>query len=161
MTRPGPGEHLLLPRGYERANAPAVLPWESARRKLEAAGSYWLATVRADGRPHVTPLWGAWVNDDFYFTGIPTAQWARNIVPHPEAAVHLESGADVVIVEGMVVDLPTIADRGIADAIVAQWTAKYGRLVPDPVNDGMYCLRPTAARAWSRFPDDATRWRFA
>ncbi|QFG25164.1 pyridoxamine 5'-phosphate oxidase family protein [Actinomadura sp. WMMB 499] len=32
--------------------------WPEARRLLEDAELYWLATVRADGRPHVTPLIG-------------------------------------------------------------------------------------------------------
>ena len=30
--------------------------WADAREQLERAQVYWLSTVRADGRPHVTPL---------------------------------------------------------------------------------------------------------
>jgi hypothetical protein len=36
----------------ERAEA---TPWADAARALEEAELYWLTTVRADGRPHVTP----------------------------------------------------------------------------------------------------------
>ena len=30
-------------------------PWPEARRRLAEADTYWLATVRPDGRPHVVP----------------------------------------------------------------------------------------------------------
>src|SRR6266567_5881253 len=33
-----------------------VTPWDQTRRVLETAELFWLSTVRADGRPHVTPL---------------------------------------------------------------------------------------------------------
>ena len=32
-----------------------VTPWEETRQVLETAELFWLSTVRADGRPHVTP----------------------------------------------------------------------------------------------------------
>ena len=31
-------------------------PWAEVASTLEGAELYWLTTVRADGRPHVTPL---------------------------------------------------------------------------------------------------------
>jgi len=34
--------------------------WEETRRALEAAELFWISTVRADGRPHVTPLVAVW-----------------------------------------------------------------------------------------------------
>jgi hypothetical protein len=34
----------------------ATTAWPDARDQLAAADRYWLATVRADGRPHVMPL---------------------------------------------------------------------------------------------------------
>ena len=30
--------------------------WKETRRALEDAELFWISTVRADGRPHVTPL---------------------------------------------------------------------------------------------------------
>ncbi len=30
--------------------------WEETRRALESAEMFWISTVRADGRPHATPL---------------------------------------------------------------------------------------------------------
>ena len=46
-----------------------LLPWSWARERLEQALTYWIATVRPEGRPHVMPSWGAWVGDRFYFEG--------------------------------------------------------------------------------------------
>jgi hypothetical protein len=37
-------------------------PWEETRRVLETAEVFWLSTVRADGRPHVTPVAAAWLD---------------------------------------------------------------------------------------------------
>ena len=62
-----------------------------------------------------------------------------------------------MIVDGVGDDATPDAD--IAGKIVASWTSKYGRLIPDP-SKGMYRLRPRSIRAWTRFPHDATRWRF-
>jgi hypothetical protein len=37
--------------------------WETARQIVETApATYWLATVRPDGRPHVMPILSVWVN---------------------------------------------------------------------------------------------------
>lgn len=143
--------------GFARAAAP-TLEWPSVEARLSEARNYWLATVRPDGRPHVTPLWGVWVDATFYFSGIPTAHWARNLAANPQVTAHLESGDEVVIVEGMAEDVVTDADVG--ERIIAAWDAKYGRLHPEPSTDGIFRLRPRTVRAWTD-PDtfgDATRW---
>ena len=47
-----------------------VTPWAEARARLEKAEkyrNYWLATVRPDGRPHVMPVIGLWMDGAFYF----------------------------------------------------------------------------------------------
>lgn len=161
--RAGPAEpearRLKLPKGYQvAAGKEGLLPWARVVEWVEQALNYWLATTRPDGRPHVTPVWGAWAGGALYFDGIPTARWARNIASNPAAAIHLESGTEVVILEGVVEDVVTDAD--VAARIVAAWTAKYGRLLPEPATSGIFRLRPGTARAWSQFPDDATSYRF-
>jgi len=45
-------------------------PWAEARQRLETPErdrTYWLATVHPDGRPHVVPLLGLWLDEAFYF----------------------------------------------------------------------------------------------
>ena len=155
-----PSHRLKMPAGYEATEGDTLLPWSHVTERLDTAVNYWLATTRPDGRPHVTPIWGIWVSDALYFDGIPTARWARNMVVNPAVAVHLEDGYDVVILEGDVEDIEAIPHVDLSTRIVEAWDAKYGRLHPDPVNDGMFCLRPRSVRAWSRFPHDATRWDF-
>ena len=143
-----------------------TLPWSHAVERLERATNYWLATTRPDGRPHVTPVWGAWVDGALYFDGLPTTLWGRNIAIDSRIAVHLESGDDVVIIEGVVEDVTP--DAALGDRIVATYTTKYDYPIPKPAEDGIFCLRPSTARAWTvrhlRDSDenwaDATRWDF-
>ena len=74
-------------------------------------------------------------------------------------SVHLESGDDVVILEGLAEDVTT--DEVLGRRIIAAWMAKYGRLAPDPAGSGMCRLRPQVARGWSASSlKDGARWRF-
>jgi nitroimidazol reductase NimA-like FMN-containing flavoprotein (pyridoxamine 5'-phosphate oxidase superfamily) len=154
-------EPLQAPLGYGfPTNTLQLLPWSFAEERLQAARNYWLATVRPSGSPHVTPLWGVWVDRCLYVDGLPAARWARNIARNPAASVNLEDGAIVVIVEGLVEDV--IPDAETSRRILAAWDAKYGRLHPEPMTRGMFRLRPTTARGWSVDTlGDGTRWRFA
>ncbi|HCI79238.1 MAG TPA: pyridoxamine 5'-phosphate oxidase, partial [Ktedonobacter sp.] len=40
---------------------------------------FWLSTVRADGRPHVTPLVAVWHDGAIHFTATDTAQKTVNL----------------------------------------------------------------------------------
>ena len=64
-----------------------VTPWAEARRALSGAEIYWLATLRDDLRPHVTPLIGLFRDDVFYFCTGPTEQKAKNIVQNANCSV--------------------------------------------------------------------------
>jgi nitroimidazol reductase NimA-like FMN-containing flavoprotein (pyridoxamine 5'-phosphate oxidase superfamily) len=134
-----------------------LLPWSHVVQQLEPARNYWLATTCPDGRPHVIPVWGAWVDGALYFDGLSTARWARNLTANPAASIHLESGTDVVILDGTVEDV--VPEPELAARIVEAFAAKYVSPLPQATR-GMYRLRPRSVRAWSRFPDDATRWDF-
>jgi hypothetical protein len=46
---------------FSSANASATA-WKRGRQELPDAELYWLSTVRPDGRPHVTPLLGLWLD---------------------------------------------------------------------------------------------------
>ena len=60
-----------------------VTPWEETRRVLETAELFWLSTVRADGRPHVTPLVAVWHDGAIHFTATDTAQKTVNLLGNP------------------------------------------------------------------------------
>jgi nitroimidazol reductase NimA-like FMN-containing flavoprotein (pyridoxamine 5'-phosphate oxidase superfamily) len=53
--------------------------WEETRRALEEAKLFWISTVRADGRPHVTPLVAVWLDDAIFFATGPGEQKAVNL----------------------------------------------------------------------------------
>jgi nitroimidazol reductase NimA-like FMN-containing flavoprotein (pyridoxamine 5'-phosphate oxidase superfamily) len=93
-------------------------PWEETRRVLEAAEVFWLSTVRADGRPHVTPVAAAWLDGILYFGTGSIAQKLKNLRGNPHVALttgsnHLATGFDVVV-EGdaaPVTDDPAVHER--------------------------------------------------
>jgi hypothetical protein len=72
-----------LDQRYSDTDARAT-GWEETRRLLETAELSWISTVRADGRPHVTPLVAVWVDDALYFhTGAEEQKFANlNANPH-------------------------------------------------------------------------------
>lgn len=159
MNRPEPAtSRLKLPAGYRTPpDSAPLLPWTRARARLEQSRTYWLATADRSGRPHVVSLWGVWFEDALYFNGFAGARWARNLAANPAAAVHLEDGDDVVIVDGRVDDIVPPPPTGAS--VAAAWSRKYGLLAPEPT-DSIYRLTPHAARGWTSFPDDVTRWSF-
>ena len=141
-----------------------LLPWSHATDRLTASRNYWLATTRPDGRPHVAPVWGAWVDGALYFGTEPTSVKARNLAVNPTLVVHLESGDDVVILEGIPEIIPDpAAIPGLDDAYRAKYNmgvAEAGGDAPD-VSSVWYIFRPATASAWleSDFINTTTRWR--
>ena len=136
-------------------------PWSQAEERLERARNYWVATTRPDGRPHATPVWGVWVEGSLYFGTGRSSVKGQNLAHCPELVVHLESGDDVVILEGQVEE---VRDRDSFAAIDAAYRAKYGMSVSEAGDDGAvwYVVRPKKAHAWleNDFLNTATRWRF-
>jgi hypothetical protein len=143
------------------------LDWESVAERLVAATEYWLATTRPDGRPHVVPRWGVWLDDRFWYDGSPLTLHARNLETSPWCALHLESGTEVTIVEGgSVASAPVSGELGAR--LSAEYSRKYRALgyapSPDAWSDeyagGLRVLTPVKAIAWSQFPTDMTRFSF-
>lgn len=158
-TEPTPAP-LRAPAEYGfPIDASKLLPWSYAGEQLIAARDYWLVTIRPDGRPHLAPLWGVWVDNAWWFHGNPESRWGRNLALNSAASVHLESGRRVVIVDGDV-RYETTSDA-VARRVIDAWTDKYGEFVPAPATAPIYCLRPKVARGWSdESGGDATRWNF-
>ena len=146
---------------YPFADGPAPLPWPQAAARLAGARHYWLATVRPDGRPHVTPAWGVWLDRALYVDGQPDTRWARNVARNPACTVLLENGDEVVILEGVIEGPARVTETALAMRIVEAWRAKYGRLLPDPSGRGLFRVRPRSARAWQDASlEDGPRWQF-
>jgi hypothetical protein len=117
----------------EGATAP---PWEEARDRFAGADLYWLATVRADGRPHVCPLIAVWLDEAAHFCTGPGEQKARNLERNPRCA--LTAGGDAlegldVVLEGEAV---RVADEARLRRLADAWVAKYGEEWRFEVRDG-------------------------
>jgi Pyridoxamine 5'-phosphate oxidase len=141
-----------------------LLTWSWAVERLERAITYALATASVDGIPHLIPIWGAWVDDRWYVEGGDT-RWQRNLRANPRMVIQVEQGDDVVIVEGPATEL-VAPPEPLSSAIVRGYAkyieAKDYEVTPDNwAQGGLWVLRPVKAFAWSRFPEDVTRFRFA
>ena len=115
-----------FPVGYIES-AKSFVPWSYVEQRLTDAVNYWLCSVRRDGRPHAVPKWAVWVDEKIYFDGSPETRHARNITAQPAVTLHLESGSEVVIVDGAAraIDRPAPA---LAEAIAQAYRAKYTAL---------------------------------
>jgi hypothetical protein len=137
--------------------AEGLLPWSHATERLAAARNYWVSTTRPDGRPHAVPVWGVWVDETLFHGGGPATRKARNLASNPHVSVHLESGDEVVIVEGVVDKLTDDnADPDLLRRVDDAYEAKYGMRHGTPV----WALRPRVAFGWTEYPTTVTRWTF-
>jgi hypothetical protein len=156
MTGP-PGERLTIPAEY--GSPSQVLAWPDVRSRLESAMRYWLATTRPDGRPHTVPTDGLWLDDAFWFGGVPTTVKHGNLTADGRASVHLPDADAAVIVEGACEVVVPSAD--MVARLVKASEAKYGYAPPaGAYASGVWCLRPVKVMAWNSIDADATRFRF-
>jgi hypothetical protein len=158
MSLPPTAEPMTLPAGYGQRSA-ALLPWTDLSQRLAEAQRYWLATVRPDGRPHVVPTDGLWVDNAFWFGGSAETVHHRNLCGNGAAAIHLEDSTQAIIVEGQArLTTPSLAQ---AHALAALSKSKYGFAAPvETCMAEIWLLSPTRVLAWTNFPTDATRFRF-
>jgi nitroimidazol reductase NimA-like FMN-containing flavoprotein (pyridoxamine 5'-phosphate oxidase superfamily) len=146
-----------MPEGYGvPKDSAGMLPWNDIREVLQTAQIYWVATTRPDGRPHVVPIWGAWVDDTFYFEGSPETRRGRNLAANPAVAVHIERGNLAIMVEGVteIVSLDEARFAEVADSFASRYSYR-----PES-REGWYTVRPRVALAWDEFPKSTTRYRF-
>jgi Pyridoxamine 5'-phosphate oxidase len=153
---------LPLPRDYGVAKDP--MDWGEVSERLAEARVYWLATARPDGRPHVVPSDGIWLDDGLYFGGGPETVHMRNVRANPRVAAHVGDGLAVTIVVEGTASFET-PDRDVAARLADANNTKYAdygmTLTPDDyVKLGVTVLRPERVLAWTRFPDNATRFTF-
>jgi hypothetical protein len=137
-----------------------LLAWEWAAERLERAHNYWVATSSPDGRPHAAPVWGVWLDGAFHFSTARGSRKGRNLAANPGAVVHLESGDEVVILEGTVEEVHGKKELGrLAGAYGQKYTLEITFQDPGSV---VYALRTKVAFAWreSDFPESATRFTF-
>ena len=169
MTANNPVAQLDQPYSSEGA---AATPWSKARAALEKAEVYWLSTVRPDGRPHVTPMVGVWLEDALCFTTGPDEQKAKNLASNASCVIttgcnDLSRGLDLVL-EGKAVRLKDEASlQRVADRFNSKYKAPFNFTVSDFAFHGeggkalVFEVAPTKAFGYGRGATySATRWRF-
>lgn len=146
--------------------------WEETRRALEAAELFWIATVRADGRPHMTPLVAVWLDDALHFCTGEAEQKAVNLRGNQNVILmtgcnQWDGGLDVVV-EGEAV---RVTDRSTLERLAEAWARKWdGRWDYEPGDDGfkgdenegvlVFSLRPAKVFAFAKGNFSHTRHGF-
>ena len=122
-------------------------PWSDVRDALATAETSWITTVRADGRPHVTPLVAVWMDDALWVCTGPDEQKAVNLRSNPNVAVTTgcngwSEGLDVVV-EG---EATRVTDEDVLRRLAAAWREKWDGRWQFDVGDGAFLHE--AGQAW-------------
>jgi len=137
--------------------------------------SAWLATINADGSPHVTGLGALWVDDAFWFETGERSRKGRNLARDPRCTMSLATHDYDLVVEGTA---ERVTDPVVVEDMAARWvdggwpasvddsgvalTAEYSAPSAGPPPWVVYRLTPHRAHAVSTIePGGATRWTFA
>ena len=148
-------------RMYGSVSPAEPLGWPWVQEQLETAGTYWVLAC-GDGHPHPRPVWGFLADDGLRLSlGSPVVN--RQLAGAPEVTVHLDSGTDVVILEG-------IARKETHDesaAYVEAYDTKYDYPYDLDQYGPFMHVRPTAVLAWRAAGEagrdgftQVGRWRF-
>ncbi|WP_171906795.1 pyridoxamine 5'-phosphate oxidase family protein [Jiangella alba] len=124
-----------------RFSAPGAAPasWDDTVRVIEAAELFWITTVRAGGRPHVTPLVAVWLDGALHFCTGAAEQKAVNLRANPQVTLitgrnDWDRGLDVVV-EG---DAVRVTDDATLHRLAAAWRAKWDGSWRFEVRDGAF-----------------------
>jgi hypothetical protein len=116
--------------------------WEKGRRELQDAEVYWLSTVRPDGRPHVTPLLGIWLDGALYFCTGPGERKAKNLARNPHCILttgcNRLDGLDLVV-EGQATKVSDPAELRSDDVARLAALGLPGQRRPDGDGTGKGC----------------------
>jgi hypothetical protein len=136
-----------------------LLPWSWAEQRLARSRNYWVAVTRAAGGPHLTPVWGVWHENAFWFsTG--GAVKVRALEADARCVVSTENAEEAVIVEG---EAARGAERSMLRTVIHLYNQKYAWDF-DAEKEELYALRPRVVFGFiehaDQFGKTATRWKF-
>jgi general stress protein 26 len=156
--------------GFSEPGATAV-PWADVDAVLNKSEMFWLSTVRADGRPHVTPLPAIWLDRVLHFCCGDREQKAANLRSNPNCVLttgtnQLHSGLDVVV-EGVT---ERVTEHAKLVRLAALWKSKLDwdfevgdDAFKDPAgrNGLVYGVAPVKVLSFGKGPYSQTRYRFS
>jgi PPOX class probable F420-dependent enzyme len=138
-----------------------LLPWSWAEERLTSSHDYWVATVWPDGRPHVTPVWGAWVDGAVWFSCGPRSRKARNLAAEPRCTVTTDNAYEPVMLNGTAA---LVEGRDAIRPFAEAAGAKYGGDVTLDflAANSTFRVAPTVVIALTEddFGGSPTRWSF-
>ena len=106
------------------------ISWDRTLVTIEKAELFWVSTVRADGRPHVTPLVAVWAEGRLHFCTGPEEQKALNLQHQPYVVLTTgcntwEDGLDVMV-EGRAVQVTDQETLGrLAEGWMTKWDGRW------------------------------------
>jgi hypothetical protein len=129
---------------YTQVSDVDELDWQWVEEQLVESGLYWVVATEDGEFPHPRPVWGVWDHGELLLSlGSPVVN--RALDANEAATVHLESGTEVVIVEGM-------ASVGDDDATIGRFLPAYDRKYDWEYDVAEYgpprVVRPRRVLAW-------------
>jgi hypothetical protein len=101
-------------------------PWAATEWALRRIQKFQLCTVRADGRPHVTPLLAVWALGAMWFTTGDSEQKAENLAHNPHCSLTTGTGTLTgmdYVVEGTA---SRVTDQAVREAAATAFEQTYG-----------------------------------
>jgi hypothetical protein len=137
------------------------LPFSHAEDRLRKARNYWICTARPDRRPHSIPVWGFRLEGAVGFGAARSSRKARNLAQNAAVSIPLDSGDDVVILEGNAVEID-LSHKTKIEKLDAASRAKYKLPLMATSEVVLYSVRWRVVRGWTEkdFPNNATRGEF-
>ena len=135
-----------------------LLSWAWVAKKMNGCRTFWLATIHAgNGRPHVMPVWGVWLDDAFFFSTGSKSRKGQNLAANPACTVTNDDGEEAVIVEGRAAQAE---DASELERIAAAYKKKY-KMDPRSMGEPIFIVRPKTVFGFieKTFPKSATRWK--
>jgi hypothetical protein len=156
----------------------AELAWSRPRDILAtdtptADLTFFVATVRPDGRPHTAGVGAVWVDDALYFVGGPGTRRSRNLEANPACSVAVRlRGIDLVLAG----DAHRVTDASTLERVAAVYrTGGWPATVEGDALTAAFSAPSAGPPPWQLYrltlhsavgvagtePPGATRWDFA
>ena len=114
------------------------LPWQRVLDAIDRTPNdehltWWLGTVRADGRAHAAGVGGFWHDGYIYFTSSPHARKAQNRAENPSATIAVRLDGIDAVFEG---DVERVTDPATLENVVDSALRSISRLLEGPGGRG-------------------------
>ena len=142
-----------------------LLPWAWVAKKMKNCRTFWLSTIHAglhtgQGRPHVMPVWGVWLDDAFFFSTGRKSRKGQNLAANPACTITNDDGEEAVVVEGLATQVQ-VEDAAALERIATAYQKKY-KMDPRSMGEPIFRVQPSRVFGFveKTFPQSATRWKF-